>query len=69
MDTQLLSIDEIRQNLKDKRLYKVAEACGLSYPTIRRVIDDPATNCTMKTLRRLSDYVVNSRKEESDSIN
>ncbi len=41
---QLLSIDDIREALQDRRLTVVAEKSGLSHPTVKAVATGKRTN-------------------------
>lgn len=52
----MLTLDQIRTALRDRRLAKVAEATGLHYNTIREVRDNPNANPTYKVLLALSTY-------------
>ena len=53
----MLTLDQIRAALRDRRLSKVAEATGLHYNTIREVRDNPDANPTYKVIKALSDYL------------
>ena len=53
----MLTLDQIRAALRDRRLGKVAEATGLHYNTIREVRDNPKANPTYKVLLALSTYL------------
>lgn len=53
----MLTLDQIRAALRDRRLSKVAEATGLHYNTIREVRDNPNANPTYKVIKVLSDYL------------
>lgn len=53
----MLTLDQIRAALRDRRLAKVAEATGLHYNTIREVRDNPNANPTYKVIKVLSDYL------------
>jgi hypothetical protein len=52
----VLTIEEIRDALGDRRLRVVAAACGLSYPTVLAV-KEGRTNPSYETVRVLSDYL------------
>ena len=54
---KLLTSEQIVKGLKHKRLYVVAERTGLSYPTVRKLADGDDENYTMKTVKRISDYI------------
>lgn len=53
----MLTLDQIREALRDRRLTKVAEATGLHYNTLREVRDNPNANPTYKVIKALSDYL------------
>lgn len=57
----MLTLDQIREALRDRRLAKVAEATGLHYNTIREVRDNPNANPTYKVLKALSDYLTREK--------
>ncbi|MBW1796543.1 MAG: helix-turn-helix domain-containing protein [Deltaproteobacteria bacterium] len=52
-----MNLDEIREQLKDRRLSIVADATGLSTMTIARIRDGESDNPTIKTLQKLWDYL------------
>lgn len=56
-ELNMLTLDQIRAALQDRRLFKVAEATGLHYNTIREIRDNPNANPTYKVIRALSDYL------------
>lgn len=53
----MLSIEQIKAALADRRLYKVAEATGLSYPTLRGILTNPDANPTHSVMAAISDYL------------
>lgn len=53
----MLTLEQIRAALRDRRLAKVAEATGLHYNTIREIRDNPDANPTYKVIKALSDYL------------
>lgn len=53
----LLTLEEIKEALVDKRLYKVAEATGLSYPTLKKMADGEQANYTLATIHAVSLYI------------
>lgn len=57
----MLTLDQIREALRDRRLAKVAESTGLHYNTIREVRDNPDANPTYKVLKALSDYLTREK--------
>lgn len=52
----MLTIDEIKNKLQDRRPNVVGDATGLSYGTIAGIRDGSNTNPTLKVLQSLSDY-------------
>lgn len=52
----MLTIEQIRAALRDRRLSIVAAATGLHYNTIRCVRDGLSPNHSYKVLKALSDY-------------
>lgn len=54
--SDLLPLDHLRAMLADRRLTVVAERCGLSYPSVKRIADGE-TNISVKTWRKVSDYL------------
>ena len=53
----MLTLDQIRHHLSDRRLSKVAEATGLHYQTVRKVANDKAITPDYQTVKALSDYL------------
>jgi hypothetical protein len=53
---ELLSLEDIQLLLKDKRLYVVSKATGLSFPTLKKMADGKKENFTYKTIKAVSDY-------------
>ncbi len=56
IDEGILPLSEIQAKLADKRLTGVAERCGLSYPTVKKIKDGDDTT-TIRTLRNLCEYL------------
>lgn len=54
---ELMSLEEIQKQLQDKRLYVVAKATKLSYPTIRKLAEGKPENFTYKTIYKVSKYL------------
>lgn len=54
---KLMTLEEIRERLKDKRLQIVAKAINLSYPTLKKISDGKYSNCTQKTIFKLTEYL------------
>ena len=53
----MMTIDEIREKLKDRRLSMVAMATGLSRQAIHKVITGKTPNPSHETVRRLMEYL------------
>ena len=54
--SQLLTIEQVKQKLQDRRLEVVALATGLHCNTLRYIRDTKQTNVQYATLQKLSDY-------------
>jgi len=52
----MLSLSEIQEKLKDRKLVIVAEATGLSYGTVLN-ITKPDANPTINVMQKISDYL------------
>lgn len=52
-----MTLESIREALKDRRVSMVAEATGLHYNTVRDLRDNENANPTYKVLKALSDYL------------
>jgi ribosomal protein L10 len=52
----MLTLDDIRERLKDRRLLVVAEVTGIHANTLREVRDNPLANPTYKVFKSLNDY-------------
>jgi hypothetical protein len=53
----MMTIDDVRRQLKDLRPSRVSEATGLHTNSIRDIRDNPEANPTYKTLKAISDYL------------
>ncbi len=53
----MMTLESIREALKDRRVSMVAEATGLHYNTVRDLRDNENANPTYKVLKALSDYL------------
>lgn len=58
----MMTLENIRSALSDRRISLVSRATKLHYNTIRDVRDNPESNPTHNTLKALSDYL--SKSEE-----
>lgn len=52
----MLSIEQIKKKLQDRRLSVVSEKTGLSVNTLRGIRDGNTMDCLVSTLQALSDY-------------
>jgi len=53
----MLTLKEIKEGLQDRRIYVVAEVCGLSYPTIKAMADGEDKNFTIDSIKKVSEYL------------
>ena len=53
---RVMSLEEVRKALRDRRLIVVAAETNLSYPTIKAILDG-RTNPKYETVKLLSDYL------------
>ena len=60
----MLTLDEIRTRLKDRRLPVVAQATGIHANTLREVRDNPLANPTYKVFKLLNDYLTTWRTND-----
>lgn len=56
----MMTLDQLKQALKDRRPTMVAEATNVHFNTIRDIRDNPNANPTWKVMKALSDYLENS---------
>lgn len=54
--SELLTLEEIQKLLVDRRLYVVAKATGLTYPTIRKLATGTGKNYTYDTMTKITKY-------------
>jgi len=55
-DRKMLTIEEIKERLQDRRPNVVGDATGLSYGTIAGIRNGVNQNPTLKVMQSLSDY-------------
>lgn len=55
MAPRLMTVNEVRNKLKDRRLTYVAKECGLTYMSLARIKKETG-NPSVKTLEKLSVY-------------
>lgn len=53
----MMTLEQIRAALQDRRVSMIARATGLHYNTVRDVRDNDEANPTYKVLKALSDYL------------
>lgn len=53
----MLTMEEIKEKLKDRTLTKVAEATGLSYPTVWKIANEANERTEYNTVKKISDYL------------
>ena len=57
-NSPLLTADQVREKLEDRRLSYVAEKCGLNYMSLSRIRKNEG-NPSLGTLQKLSEYFEN----------
>tara|TARA_R110000868_G_scaffold188854_6_gene431708 strand:+ start:154 stop:345 length:192 start_codon:yes stop_codon:yes gene_type:complete len=55
--TQPMSLTDIKDRLKDERLLLVADATGISYPTINKLAKGEVGNYSLKTILAVSKHL------------
>jgi hypothetical protein len=53
----MLTLEDIRKRLADRRINMVADSTGLHYNTVRNIAVGENTNPTYEVLKALSDYL------------
>jgi hypothetical protein len=53
----MMTLEQIRRQLQDRRPGLVAKETGLHFNTVRAIRDDPNANPTYKAIKALSDYL------------
>ena len=53
----MLTIEQIREALKDRNISAVQRACGLSYPVVWHIKNGTAKQPSYETIKKLSDYL------------
>lgn len=61
MATEIMSLDDIKKGLEDRRLLKVSEITGLSYPTLKKLANGDDANYTLATIIAVSEYLSNDK--------
>jgi transcriptional regulator with XRE-family HTH domain len=60
MNAKLLTADQVRSKLKDRRLSYVAEKCGLTYMSLSRIRKNEGKP-SLPTLEKLSEYFAKNK--------
>jgi transcriptional regulator with XRE-family HTH domain len=53
----MMTLDEIRSSLRDRKVRAVADAIGVHNQTVYSILNDRTHNPKYDTLRKLSDYL------------
>ena len=53
----MMTLEQVKEALRDRRLRVVAEETGLSYDTVWRVSSDNTQRVSYDVIKRLSDYL------------
>lgn len=53
----MLTLEQIRAKLKDRRLYMVAKEIGVSYPTLLAISTGKAKNPSYRIIGLICDYL------------
>jgi hypothetical protein len=53
----MMTLEQIQEALKDRKLVAVAEATGLAYNTVWRVTAGKAPSVSYDVVKKLSDYL------------
>jgi DNA-binding phage protein len=59
---RVLTLEQIRAGLADRKLKVVAKETGLHYHTLLRIAQDEDTNPTIDTVQRISEYLTKNAK-------
>lgn len=59
----MMTLDQIKAALLDRRIAMVAQATGLHVNTVIEVRDSPKANPTYRVLKALSDYLSNPQQK------
>lgn len=60
----MLTLEQIKQQLQDRRLQMVADATGVHYNTLKTIRDEPSPNPTYRVIEQLSAYLESSTESE-----
>jgi DNA-binding Xre family transcriptional regulator len=59
----MLTLDQVRVMLKDRKLKLVAQGSGLAYGTVRRIAAGDDKSVSYDVVKRLSDYLEGKNQE------
>jgi hypothetical protein len=65
---KMMTLEQIRQLLVDRRPMMVAAATGLSLPTIYSIRDGKNINPTLNVVKSLSDYLSDNGEKNGEAI-
>ena len=57
-ENEILSLKKIKEGLANKKLYKVSEETGISFPTLKKLADGKGESYTYTTLKSVSKYIL-----------
>ena len=60
--SEIMTLQQIQDALKDRRLYVVAKETGLTYPTIKKMADGKELNYTLNTIKAVSKYLSDKKR-------
>lgn len=60
--SELMTLQQIQDALKDRRLYVVAKETGLTYPTVKKMADGKELNYTLNTIKAVSRYLSDKKR-------
>lgn len=63
----MMTLEQIRAALKDRRLMVVADACNLHYNTLRAIRDGEMSNPTYTTVSRIEAYLSQSNTKQQQA--
>lgn len=61
----MMTLDQVRDMLKDRKLRLVAQGAGLSYGTVRRVAAGDDKAISYQVVKKLSDYLEGRIQEQT----
>jgi hypothetical protein len=59
----MMTLDQVREVLKDRKLKIVAQGSGLAYDTVRRVAAGSNKAVSYEVVKKLSDYLEGKNQE------